>query len=206
MESDNESENSNNNKDIKNVKINVFYMNNKINNIPLPSSLNEFRIQVKNIFLIENRTNEEISFIYFYITNNKKEKDKLIEKIIDVKTDTDYSTMIDRIKSNNIKDGTIYIETDKIPDETSRKNSKNFEEEIQYLVESELKSAGERIKKYLSANKNCFILTKNKENKKCSRCQKDIAGNIYKSVTNIEEIYFCEKCSYIQKDPVFIIH
>ena len=116
MASENESENEI--KDLQDLKINVFYMNNKVNDFQLPTSLNEFRSKVKHCFLIENKNNEEISVIYFYNSNN--EKDKLKEKIIDVKTDKDYILMLNRIKSDDIKDDTVYIETDKVPSETSR--------------------------------------------------------------------------------------
>ena len=202
MESENENENDI--KDLQDIKINVFFMNNKVNDFQLPSSLNELRKKVKQTFLIENKNNEEISIIYFFKSNNKK--DKIKEKIIEVKLDGDYITMLNRIKSDEIKEDTIYIETDKIPNETSRINSKNFEEEMHYLIECELRTAGEKIKKYLVANKNCFTEAKNEENKACSRCGKDIEGNVYRSVIDIDEKYFCEKCSFIQKDPIFIIH
>ena len=204
MESENEGENENEIKDLQDIKINVFYMNNKVSDFKLPTSLNEFRKKVKNCFLIENKNNEEISALYFKNSNN--EKDKLKEKIIEVKTDKDYSLMLKSIKSDDIKDDIVYIETDKVPNETSRINSKNFEEEIHYLIECELKTAGEKIKKYLAANKDCFASTKNEENKNCSRCSNIIVGKIYRSVTDIDEKYFCEKCSFIQKDPIFIIH
>ena len=196
-----DTENENNIKDSQSIKINVFYMNNKIPDFKLPSSLNQFRNIIKHSFLRENKNIEEISVIYFFIY---KEKDKPKEKIIDVKTDTDYITMLNRIKSNEIKDGSIYIETDKIPNETSRINSKNFEEEIQYLIECQLKNAGEKIKKYFATKQNCS--TKNEENIVCSNCYKVIMGSIYRSVIDINEKYFCEKCSFIKKDPVFIIH
>ena len=204
MASENESENENEIKELQDVKINVFYMNNKVNDFVLPTSLNEFRNKVKHCFLIENKNNEEISVLYFYKSNN--EKDKVKEKIIDVKADKDYILMLNRIKSDDIKGNTVYIETDKVPSETSRLNSNNFEEEIHYLIECELKTAGEKIKKYLAANKNCFGSTKNEEKKVCSRCSKDIVGKIFRSVKDINDKYFCEKCSFIQKDPIFIIH
>ena len=197
-----DSENENEINDLQNLKISVFYMNNKIDNFQVPSSLNEFRNKIKNCFLIENKNNEEISILY----KTKNEKDKIKVKFIDVKTDANYITMLNRIKSDEIEEDTIYIETDKVPNETSRTNSKNFEEEINYLIECELKTAGEKIKKYLAANKNCFTASKNEENKVCSRCSKDIEGTIYRSVTEIDEKYFCEKCSFTQKDPIFIIH
>ena len=199
-----ESDNENDIKYLQDIKINVFFMNNKVNDFKLPSSLNELRKKVKQTFLIENKSNEEISIIYFFKSNNKK--DKIKEKIIEVKADGDYITMLNRIKSDEIKEDTIYIETDKIPNETSRIYSINFEEEMHNLIECELRTAGEKIKKYLVANKNCFTEAKNEENKVCSGCGKDIEGNVYRSVININEKYFCEKCSFIHKDPKFIIH
>ena len=42
--------------------------------------------------------------------------------------------------------------------------------------------------------------------KMCSKCGRSIYGDLYKSVTDIEEKYYCERCSFNQKEPCFIIH
>ena len=184
----------------ENIKCDLFYLKNKINDFELPTSLNEFRKKVQSIIGLEFNKLEDIIIIYkFKIKENNK------EKIIEVKTDNEYNNMIKRFKEDQIKDHSIIIETDKVPTETSRQNPETFEEEIEYLIESELKAAGERIKNALSGNKKCHPSTQNQDIKTCFRCSKIIIGNIFKSVTDIEEKMFCEKCSYEQKDPVFII-
>ena len=58
--------------------------------------------------------------------------------------------MLKTIKESEIKDNTILIEIDKVPSETNRTIPDSYEEEIQCVVERELKGAAERIKKYLS--------------------------------------------------------
>ena len=184
----------------ENIKCDLFYLKNKINDYELPTSLNEFRKKVQSITGLEFNKLEDIIIIYkFKIKENNK------EKIIEVKTDSEYNNMLKRLKEDQIKDHSIFIETDKIPTETSRQNPETFEEEIEYLIESELKAAGERIKNALSGNKKCHPSAQNQDIKTCFKCSKIIIGNIFKSVTDIDEKYFCEKCSYEQKDPVFII-
>ena len=196
-------------KELANQTSNIFYLNNTINNFELPLSLNEFRSQIKDLFHIE-KSNEEIFVIYTYLGEEDDEDDdknnKQKEKTLEAKTDNDYRLLLKRIKEDEVKNKTILIEIDKLPSQISRKNPETFEEEIQYVIERELKNAAENIKKYLSGNKKCYPLLKNRKNKICSRCLRIITGDIYKSVTDIDEKIFCEKCSFIQKDPTFIIH
>ena len=113
--------------------------------------------------------------------------------------------MLKTIKESEIKDNTILIEIDKVPSETNRTIPETYEEEIQCVVERELKGAAERIKKYLSGKKNCYPCAKSHK-KICSKCGRSIFGDLYKSVTDIEEKYYCERCSFSQKEPCFIIH
>ena len=188
--------------ELKNLQANIYYMNNTINDFDLPISLNDFRTEIKNLFHIESRSNDEIFVIYTYLKDDDEKK----EKIVEVKTDEDYILLLKRVKDDEIKDKTILIESDKVPSEISRKNPETFEEEIQYVVERELKAAAERIKKYLSGSKKCYPSAKNQKNKICSRCCRDIIGDVYKSVIDIEEKIYCEKCSFSQSDPTFIIH
>ena len=182
------------------VSCNLFYLKNKINDFELPASLNECRIKVQSIFCLELNKLEDIIIIY---KMENKENDK--EKIIEVKTDDEYKKMLKRLEEDEIKDNSVFIENDKVPTETSRENSETFEDEIAYLIECELKAAGERIKNSLSGNKNCYPSAQNQDIKACYKCGKIIIGNIYRSVTDIDEKIFCEKCSYEQKDPIFII-
>ena len=185
---------------IENTRCTLFYLKNKLTDFELPTSINEFRQKVQSLFHLESKNLDDIIFIYKYKT---KENNK--EKIIEVKTDNEYNIMLKKLNEKELKKNYVYIETDKVPTETSRENSETYEEEIEYLIECELKAAGERIKNYLSGNKKCYPSTKGLDIKTCFKCSKAINGNIYRSVTDIEEKCFCEKCSYEQKDPVFII-
>ena len=186
---------------LKNLRANIFYLGNTIKDFELPLYLNDFRTQVKDLFKIETRTNDDISIVYIFEDDND---DKTKEKIIEAKTDEDYIQLLKRIESKEIKDETILIESSKISSEISQKTPETFEEEIASVVESELKAAGEKIKKYLSGNKKCYPLVK-KAKKVCSNCYRDIVGNVYRSVVNIEENIYCEKCSFTKKEPTFII-
>ena len=180
------------------LKADVYFLNSTIKEVELPISLNEFREKIKGLFLIKNRKNDEIFVIY-----SKEENDS--ETTIEVKTDEDYIKLLKTIKESEIKDNTILIEIDKVPSETNRTIPETYEEEIQCVVERELKGAAERIKKYLSGKKNCYPCAKSHK-KICSKCGRSIFGDLYKSVTDIEEKYYCERCSFSQKEPCFIIH
>ena len=192
-------------KELENLQSNIFYLNNTIKDFDLPLSLNEFRTQIKDLFHIESKKNDEIFVIYTSLEEGDNDKEK--EETLEAKTDNDYILLLKRIKDDKVKDQTIFIEIDKVPSQISRKEPETFEEEIQNVVERELKAAAENIKKYLSGNKKCYPSAKNrKKNKICSKCYRTIIGDIYKSVTNIDEKIYCEKCSFTQNDPTFIIH
>ena len=192
-------------RELTNLNANIFYLNNTINDFELPLSLNEFRTQIKELFHIESRPNDEIFVLYTY--NFEDEEDnKEKEQNLEAKTNEDYILLLKRIKNKEVKDQNILIETDKVPSEICRKIPETFEEEIQFVIERELKAAAENIKKYLSGNKKCYPSAKSRKNKICSQCCRTIIGDIYKSVTDIEERIYCEKCSFIRKEPTFIIH
>ena len=180
------------------LKADIYFLNNTIKEVELPISLNEFREKIKDLFLIKNRKNDEIFVIY-----SKEENGS--ETSIEVKTDEDYIELLKTIKESEIKDNTILIEIDKVPSETNRTIPESYEEEIKCVVERELKGAAERIKKYLSGNKKCYPCAMSHK-KMCSKCGRNIYGDLYKSVTDIEEKYYCERCSFNQKEPCFIIH
>ena len=203
MEDENENNEQQNNienleEEYGELKADVYFLNSTIKEVELPISLNEFREKIKGLFLIKNRKNDEIFVIY-----SKEENDS--ETTIEVKTDEDYIKLLKTIKESKIKDNTILIEIDKVPSETNRTIPETYEEEIQCVVERELKGAAERIKKYLSGKKNCYPCAKSHK-KICSKCGRSIFGDLYKSVTDIEEKYYCERCSFSQKEPCFIIH
>ena len=187
----------------ENPKADILYLNNKIENYELSFNLSEFRLKLKKLFHFESKENNDI--IVIYIILQKKDKET-IEEYVEVKTDEDYKLMLDRIESKKIKDNSILIETDRLYGEVSRMIPKSFEDEIQCVVDAELEAASERIKKYLSGNKNCIPDCQNPQKKKCSNCNEDIKGNIFRSVIDIDEKIWCEKCSYLKKEPVFIIH
>ena len=191
-------------KDLENQKSNIFYLGNTIKDFDLPLSLNEFRSKIKDLFHIESRKNDEIFVIYSLLEDG--DNNKVNEKTLEAKTDKDFHLLLKRIKNNEVKEKTILIETDKVPSQISRINPETFEEEIQNVIERELKAAADNIKKYLSANKKCYPSAKNRKNKMCSKCYRTIIGDIYKSVVDIEEKIYCEKCSFSQDDPTFIIH
>lgn len=180
------------------LKADIYFLNSTIKDVELPISLNEFREKIKDLFLIKNRKNDEIFVIY-----SKEENGS--ETSIEVKTDEDYIELLKTIKESEIKDNTILIEIDKVPSETNRTIPESYEQEIQCVVERELKGAAERIKKYLSGNKKCYPCAMSHK-KMCSKCGRSIYGDLYKSVTDIEEKYYCERCSFNQKEPCFIIH
>ena len=203
MEDENENNEQQNNienleEEYGDLKADVYFLNSTIKEVELPISLNEFREKIKGLFLIKNRKNDEIFVIY-----SKEENES--EITIEVKTDEDYIKLLKTIKESEIKDNTILIEIDKVPSETNRTIPETYEEEIQCVVERELKGAAERIKKYLSGKKNCYPCAKSHK-KICSKCGRSIFGDLYKSVTDIEEKYYCERCSFSQKEPCFIIH
>ena len=77
----------------ENIKCDLFYLKNKINDFELPTSLNEFRKKVKSIIGLDFNKLEDIIIIYiFKIKENNK------EKIIEVKTDNEYNNMLKGLK------------------------------------------------------------------------------------------------------------
>ena len=193
--------------DFNNLTIDLYYLNNTIEDYVLPLNLNELRIKVKKLFHIENRENNEIFFLYDFTVEEEDEEENIKKEVtIEVKTDDDYALLLKRIKSHEIKNDIIFIETDKCPGEINRKTPQTFEEEIQSVIKSELKAAGERIKKYLSGQSKCYPSTKSQDQNQCSKCNQVISGKIYRSVIEPEEKNYCEKCSLQYDKPLFIIN
>ena len=168
----------------KDYKVNLFYFNNTINDYELPESFLNFKEDIKELFHIDSNLNNEIFLFYTYLEN---EKDKVKKINIVVNTEDDYKTMRNRVQKE-------------IDPET-------FEEEIQCVVEREIKKAAERIRKCLSSNSEKYSYSK-KQDKICEKCNQIIYGNIYKNALKGEEKYYCEKCSFELKenDPMFIIN
>ena len=182
--------------DSKKYKATLSYSNNKIEDYDLPESFKDFKSDIKEKFFKDSKLNDEISIFYF-LGKDKNEKKE------EVKTEDEYKTMRNGIASE-IKDHTIFIE---IGNNSSIKDPKTFEEEIQFVVERELKNASERIINSLSVDSKKLspnVLIQDKD--KCGDCGKLISGDIYKNVINAEEKFYCEKCSLKIKEPMFIVH
>ena len=104
----------------------------------------------------------------------------------------------------------IYIEIkgDNVKKKKIKKIPETFEEEIKLVVEEELNNAAERIKKYLTLN-NKKLSNKQDlkiQDKICEECHELIVGDIFKNVLDVEEKYYCEKCSFEIDGPKFIVH
>ena len=187
-----------------NSKVNLFYFNNTIKDYDLPETLFNFKSELKELFQIDSRLNEEINIIYIFVQKNKNNN---IEKYIEVKLEDDYKIMKERLGKEDIKDNTILIEIENnLNNINERKVPETFEEEIQNVVERELKNASERIINYLSSNDKKNYPASKIQDKECCVCNEIINGDIYKNAVNIEEKFYCEKCSININDPMFVIH
>ena len=186
------------------LEITLSYLNNKIEDFQLPSTLNEFRTKIKEIFQIKKNIDE---IFITYITEEQEEgKEDEQEFVHEVKREEEYVDLLGLIKQEDvIKDSIIYIETDRVPNEVCREFSKNFDEEIELLIKTQLKAAGERIKKGLSGKTELYPSTKIQE-KKCFKCNKNIIGDIFKCVEDVDQTIYCKKCSLNKTSPMFIIH
>ena len=186
------------------LEITLSYLNNKIEDFQLPSTLNEFRTKIKEIFQIKKNIDE---IFITYITEEQEEgKEDEQEFVHEVKREEVYVNLLGLIRQEDVvKDSIIYIETDRVPNEVCREFSKNFDEEIELLIKTQLKAAGERIKKGLSGKTELYPSTKIQE-KKCFKCNKNIIGDIFKCVEDVDQTIYCKKCSLNKTSPMFIIH
>ena len=186
------------------LEITLSYLNNKIEDFQLPSTLNEFRTKIKEIFQIKKNIDE---IFITYITEEQEEgKEDEQEFVHEVKREEEYVDLLGLIIQEDVlKDSIIYIETDRVPNEVCREFSKNFDQEIELLIKTQLKAAGERIKKGLSGKTELYPSTKIQE-KKCFKCNKNIIGDIFKCVEDVDQTIYCKKCSLNKTSPMFIIH
>ena len=186
------------------LEITLSYLNNKIEDFQLPSTLNEFRTKIKEIFQIKKNIDE---IFITYITEEQEEgKEDEQEFVHEVKREEEYVNLLGLIRQEDVvKDSIIYIETDRVPNEVCREFSKNFDEEIELLIKTQLKAAGERIKKGLSGKMELYPSSKIQE-KKCFKCNKNIIGDIFKCVEDVDQTIYCKKCSLNKTSPMFIIH
>ena len=200
MEENDKKEENNN----KNFKAKLFYCNTTVEDYELPESFLIFKEDIKEMFNIDSNINDELSLFYTFLDVDKQNKEK--KKITKVNTQDDYKEMRDRIQTK-IEDKTILIEIEKDSFNVSRKAPETFEEEIQCVVEREIKNAAERIRKFLSSNSKRYPYSK-KQDKQCSKCSGLIYGDMYKKAKDIQEQYYCEKCALELNDdePLFVIH
>jgi hypothetical protein len=191
-------------KENKKYEANLYYFNSTVKDYELPESFLIFKEDIKEMFNIDSNINDELSLFYTFLDVDKMNKEK--KKITKVKTQEDYKEMRDRIQSK-IEDKTILIEVEKDSFNSNRKVPETFEEEIQCVVEREIKDAAERIRKFLSSNSKRYPYSK-KQDKQCYKCNGLIYGDIYKKAKEIAEQYYCEKCALDLNDdePLFVIH
>ena len=189
--------------DDKKYKANLYYFNSTVNDYELPESFLIFKEDIKEMFNIDSNINDELSLFYTILDKDKENKEK--KKITKVKTQDEYKEMRDGIQK--IEDKTIFIEIEKDSFNINRKAPETFEEEIQCVVEREIKNAAERIKKFLSSNSKRYPYSK-KQDKQCCNCSGLIYGDMYKKAKEISEQYYCEKCAFELNDdePLFVIH
>ena len=189
-DSDNE---ANQEKEFKEVKCKISYLNNTIDDFDAPGTLYDFINRAKALFFQNEDKNCDV-----FISYEDKKKNKKV-----VNNNKDYNEMLKLLKDGKIKE--VTIETDKVPSEVNESASKNFEDEIRCVVESELNAASERIKKTLSGNFKFYPNIKIQKKRKCNQCNEAIVGTVYKSVTSNDE-YFCQNCLLQKKaEPAFFI-
>ena len=188
-----------------NLKTTVSYLNIKLEDFDIPSTLYEFRTQIKQIFQIQKNIDE--IFITYLTTEEEEEgKDEPSDTLHEIKREEEYKTLLDNIKQDDaIKDNIIYIETERVPEEISREFAQTFEQEIECLIKTQLKAAGERIKKGLSGKMELYPSSKRQE-KTCNQCKQHIIGDIYRIVEDYKQCTYCKKCSININQPMFIIH
>ena len=188
-----------------NLKTTVSYLNIKLEDFDIPSTLYEFRTQIKQIFQIKKNIDE--IFITYLTTEEEEEgKDEPSDTLHEIKREEEYKTLLDNIKQDDaIKDNIIYIETERVPEEISREFAQTFEQEIEYLIKAQLKAAGERIKKGLSGKMELYPSSKRQE-KTCRQCKQVIIGDIFRIVDDVNQNTYCKKCSINFSQPMFVIH
>ena len=175
----------------KKFTINIHYLNSKLNNYTFPYNLKDFKKDLISIFNISSNDIEQLNYTIQENVNNNN--------ILDFKTEEAYKKEISNLKTmNKNKDINIYIENNNIEDD-------NFEENIKSLVENEIKGAADRIinrLKYKGNNKKQEIKIREK---RCQLCNKYIEGNMYKTLLDDNEQFYCENCSIDIQDPLFIV-
>ncbi len=188
-----------------NLKTTVSYLNIKLEDFDIPSTLYEFRTQIKQIFQIKKNIDE--IFITYLTTEEEEEgKEEPSDTLHEIKREEEYKTLLDNIKQDDaIKDNIIYIETERVPEEISREFAQTFEQEIECLIKAQLKAAGERIKKGLSGKMELYPSSKRQE-KTCRQCKQVIIGDIFRIVDDVNQNTYCKKCSINFSQPMFVIH
>ena len=166
--------------------INIYYLNSKINDYSFPESFQDFKENISSIFNLSQNEIEQLNYCY----HNEKSK---------INTEEEYIIQISKIKSlNKDKDINIYIEF------SDDNNNDTFEEHIKLLVENEIKNAADRIINRFKYQKKNEIY--NSREKICDICKKEIIGDMFKKVNDVEEKFFCENCSLDIQEALFIIN
>ena len=185
--------------EVNNVKCDLNYLKNSIKDFELPSSLYDFRKKVKKLFQIEDRDEDDIIIKYIYCEENNKN-----EKLIEIKKIEEYAEMLQRIESGDVKDQLLLIETGKAPSETSGKIPETFEDEIHCVIENELLAASDRIKKYLSGNKNINPSSKIHKNKTCNKCGENMSEMFINVLLLMKINYIAKNVCLIKKNPLLL--
>ena len=170
----------------KKYTINIFYLDSKLIDYKFPYALKDFKKDIISIFNFSSNITEQLIY-------------KLKEKILDFKSEESYKKEISNLKSiNENMNINIYIEN------KNNNIDNNFEENIKLIVENEMKNAADRI-----INKFKYQGKKLSEikirDKRCQLCNQIIEGNLYKTIFDDNELFYCENCSIDVKEPLFIV-
>ena len=173
----------------------ISYIGYLVKDVNLPSDLSEFKTQFKKDFNLEKLIDKDDEIKLYYNKNNEK---------TDIEKDEDYQNMLDDFAQDN-KEKIVYVETEKLPVHFEGGKSIDFEDEIQKVVERELRIAANNIKKCLTTNLSLSNSKKVRE-EMCKECNKQIIGYLYKEVTPEEDNFYCELCSTKVDKPMFKIN
>ena len=174
----------------KKYTINIFYLDSKLIDYKFPYALKDFKKDIISIFNFSSNITEQLIYKLKELNNE--------EKILDFKSEESYKKEISYIKSmNENMNINIYIEN------KNNNNDNNFEENIKLIVEKKKKNAADRI-----INKFKYQGKKLSEikirDKRCQLCNQIIEGNLYKTIFDDNELFYCENCSIDVKEPLFI--
>ena len=176
----------------KKYSINIHYLNSKLNEYTFPFLLKDFKKDIIPIFDFSSNTFDKLNYIFQENIDNKI--------VLDFKTEESYKKEISKLKAiNKNKDINIYIEKNNNIIEEN-----DFEAHIKSLVQNEIKNEDDRIIQRLKYKGNKMQEIKIRD-KRCQLCNKYIEGNMYKTLFNDNEEFYCENCSIDIQEPLFNI-